>query len=354
MTESSYSRRRRYSSTSACGSAPSRLRPFLEPPLESGDRHLPKLPVRGDAGGQGDLGELVHPELDLHVAALRDFQRVRESVGGGVPERPLELFGGLHVELVRAEPHPGRIRDRLPRLEAEKDLLELVVPRIQVVAVVRRDQRSPRPARQRDEERVHLQLVRKAVVLDLDIEAAVGEDRPVLFQDFERLRLALGPHRERDLALQARRRRDQPLGVSPQQLLVDPRSVIEPFRVGEGGELQEVPIPDPVFRQKYQVVGVFARGGDFPLRARSRSDVDLRPEDRLHASQKGLFVESDRPHHPAVIGDGNGGHLQLLHALDQRLELDRPVEEAVFRMEVEVDEALHSHSMVPGGFEEMS
>src|SRR3990170_2216494 len=307
-----------------------------------------------DAGRQGDLGKMVHAELDLHVAPFRDRQRVRKGVGGGVPERPLEFFGRLDVELVRTEPHPGGIRDRLPRLQAEQDLLELVVPGIQVVAVVRRDQRGPGPARKGDEERVHLPLLGQAVVLDLEVESPVREDRSVLFQHLEGLRLALGPQRERDLALQARRGGDQPLRVSPQQFLVDPRLVVEPFRVREGGEPEEVPVPGLVFRQEDQVVGVLPGGSDFPFRAVARGDVDLRADDRLHAPLQRLLVELDRAHHPAVIGDGDGGHPEFLHPRDQGLELDRPVEEAVLRMEVEVDEIFHSHSMVPGGFEEMS
>ena len=61
-----------------------------------------------------------------------------------------------------------------------------------------------------------------------------------------------------------------------------------------------------------------------------------------------------------MIGEGQGGKAEVLGALDELLEPGRAIEQAVLGVDVEVDEIgglftrSHSHSMVLGGFEEMS
>src|SRR5262249_50185196 len=72
-------------------------------------------------------------------------------------------------------------------------------------------------------------------------------------------------------------------------------------------------------------------------------------------------VEVDRPEEVAVVGERDRGEPELLRRVDQLVELGGAVEEAVLRMDVQMDElgVLHrgpgySHSIVDGGFEEMS
>ena len=58
----------------------------------------------------------------------------------------------------------------------------------------------------------------------------------------------------------------------------------------------------------------------------------------------------------SVIADRR--HAERLHAREQRLDLVRAVEQRVLRVEMEVDEGrgatAYSHSIVAGGFDEMS
>jgi hypothetical protein len=62
-----------------------------------------------------------------------------------------------------------------------------------------------------------------------------------------------------------------------------------------------------------------------------------------------------------VVGERERRELEVFGFRDELLELGRAVEEAVLRVDVEVDELgvrhfgpLHSHSIVEGGFEETS
>ncbi len=55
-----------------------------------------------------------------------------------------------------------------------------------------------------------------------------------------------------------------------------------------------------------------------------------------------------------MVGQGHGGHLEGAGFFQQVVDLQGGIEQAVFRMQVQVDETLHSHSMVAGGLEVMS
>jgi hypothetical protein len=59
-----------------------------------------------------------------------------------------------------------------------------------------------------------------------------------------------------------------------------------------------------------------------------------------------------------VVGERDRGHVEGLRPLEQRIDLDGTVEQRVLAVEVQMDERLgrhpYSHSIVAGGFEEMS
>ena len=55
-----------------------------------------------------------------------------------------------------------------------------------------------------------------------------------------------------------------------------------------------------------------------------------------------------------MLGDGNPGHAVALHLLQQLVDAAGAVEQRELSVQVKVDELGHSHSMVLGGFDEMS
>ena len=73
----------------------------------------------------------------------------------------------------------------------------------------------------------------------------------------------------------------------------------------------------------------------------------------------GRLVELDGAEEVAVVRERHGGHVERTGPLEERADLDRPVEQRVLAVQVQVNEGsrrhpLYSHSMVAGGFEETS
>ena len=75
------------------------------------------------------------------------------------------------------------------------------------------------------------------------------------------------------------------------------------------------------------------------LSSRERGgDVDLAADDRLDPGFLAGLVEVDRAVHDAVVGDGQGGHLELGRSLHERVDAARPIEQRELGVVVQVDE----------------
>src|SRR5262249_9630991 len=71
-------------------------------------------------------------------------------------------------------------------------------------------------------------------------------------------------------------------------------------------------------------------------------DVGLATEDRLHAGLLGALIKVDRPEQVPVLGGRYRRHAELLHPRAEVGHVDRSVEEAVLRVEVEMNEIRHT------------
>ena len=69
-------------------------------------------------------------------------------------------------------------------------------------------------------------------------------------------------------------------------------------------------------------------------------DVRLDPDDRLDARGLRGGVEVDRAVQGAVVGEGEGRHLERLRARDEVAQARHAVEQAVLTVSVQVDERL--------------
>ena len=78
--------------------------------------------------------------------------------------------------------------------------------------------------------RHHVPVLIQPVVLNLQKEIAAAEDVLILVRQPPRIVVSVLHQRLVDVALQARRQRDQALGVLRQQVFVHPRLVIEAFQ----------------------------------------------------------------------------------------------------------------------------
>src|SRR5262249_28630259 len=139
-------------------------------------------------------------------------------------------------------------------------ILRLGVVRVDIVQVVRRQQRRARLATEVVEQRVERALgrLRSVVILHLNVEVLRPEDvliparrRPRAVQVATQQQLGY-------LAGKAAGGDDQSLGVPLQNLLVDTRTIVIATGVGDGRQLEQVVVARAILRQQQQVIVVVA------------------------------------------------------------------------------------------------
>ena len=155
---------------------------------------------------------------------------LREGVGV-IAEHRLHLLGRLEEELVAGVPEPLRVVHGLAGADAQQDVVRLGIALAEVVHVVGRHQREIQLPGQRQDALVDDLLILDPLVLHLEEEVAGPEDIAQAGGGLERgpglLDLECAGH----FALEAAAQADEPLGVLGQQVLVDARAIVEPFRV---------------------------------------------------------------------------------------------------------------------------
>jgi hypothetical protein len=311
-------------------------RQLAEPPLEAEVDQLGDVRVEGLAVGDlvGRQEGLV--ELELDVAARGDRGGVLDRLGD-VLERRVHLGRRLHVIAVDDVLEPLLVLEALAGLDRHQHVVRGRVGAVDVVAVIGGDQRNAELLAHPHQLAVERLLLGHRRGHQLEEEVAWREHAGVLARDLLGGGHAVLLDRLGDLAAQARRHADQPLAVIAQQLLVDPRVVIEPLEVPLGVEERQVLVADLVLRQQDQVK-VAAVG---PVVAVGRRDVGLAAKDQLHPGLLGLAVEVERAEHVAVIGDRDRVHPEVLDLGEQILHPDRAIEQAVLGVEVQMREPGH-------------
>ncbi len=234
--------------------------------------------------------------------------------------------------------------------------------------VVRRDERQSQLGGQGDEARVGLLLLGQAVVLELDIEIALGEHRGVLDRGLLGLLRAVPNEPGGQLALDAAREPDQTFGIGGQQFLVYPRAIVKSLEIALGYQPAQALIALLVLDQEDEmgIMELLVRPG-LLFEAAPGRNIDLAAEDGFDALGLGLLEELDRPEDVAVVGHGHGRHVLLVSQVYEVPDLDAAVKNAVFGMDVQMYERRchgpinsrsttitsgtwdHSHSIVPGG-----
>ena len=288
--------------------------------------------------GQGVDREIMVAEIQLHIALFGDAhgigQRFRHMAEGG-----FHLLGALVIKFRGLEAHVPGIVQRGLRLDAEQHLVGFHVVGIEVVAVVGGHQRQVELFGDLHEAVVDRHLFLQAVGLQLQIEAA-GVDVRVFPGQRAGLVHVAGLDGARHFARDAGRKADEPLGILAQQRLVHARLVMEALQKALGHQLDEVVIARLVLGQQDEMVAPAGQLGR--LVEMVMADVDLAAEDGLDADLGALLGEVGRAEHVAVIGDGTGGHAEILGAVAQVLEADGPVQQAVFGMAVQMHEIGHA------------
>ena len=184
-----------------------------------------------------------------------------------------------------------------------------------------------------------LDLLGQTVGLDLHEVVVLAEDFLVPPGGLPRPRGVARAERARDLGVETAREHEQAGRVLGEQLLVHARLVVETLQVGLGDELDQVPVASEIAHQHGQVVGALvATVLGAALGPPAGGDVELAAHDGLDPGLLGGQVEIDGAEEVAVVGERDRRELQALGLGHELLELGGAVEEAVLRVDVEVDE----------------
>ena len=247
------------------------------------------------------------------------------------------LLGRLEVEVVGVELPALRVLERVAGLDAEQRLVRARVLVAEVVDVAGRDEPEPGALGHLRKERVNSLLRLEVRVLHLDVGRVLAED---LDEPVHLGRRVGGPgllERLADPPGEAAGERDQPLGVGLEQLPVDARLVVVALEVAGRGELDQVGVAGVVLGEEREVSVPLGLG------AAVVADVDLAAENRLDSDLSGLPVELDGAGERAVVGEPDGGHLELSGASREGRDAARPVEDRVLGVDVKVDERRFRH-----------
>ncbi len=138
---------------------------------------LPQIRDLGLPGWHRELREQDLAEFEVDVGPLRNEKCVVAGPGEVVRrEQGAHLGGGLQVMVVALESEPGRIAAQRPGLDAEQDVVSVVLGAMCVVGVVGGEQRRTDLAGDLQQVGHDRLLGREPVVLDLDEEPVFSED----------------------------------------------------------------------------------------------------------------------------------------------------------------------------------
>ena len=130
---------------------------------------------------------------------------------------------------------------------------------------------------------------------------------------------------------------DEAFVVFGEGFLVDAGAVVEAFGEGEGGEFEDVFPADFVFDDDGEVVGGFGDSVGVFVEAGVWCDVEFAADDGFDVVFFGGVVPVDGAEEVAVVGEGDGGHVELFGFLEEGVDGGAAVEEGEVGMAVEMD-----------------
>ena len=242
--------------------------------------NLPQVLDVGLAGGRHEDGKMPALEVEVDVDPVGDLLRAGDGVFHSRKGR-VHFVGRADEELVALHLHPRLLIARRLRVHAQQHVVRRGVFPVEVVRVVRRDQRQAHAVRQVDRHVAALLLNVESGVLDLHVEA-VAEDAHVPGRQLLGFFHPLGEQELRQFPRRTARQADQPLAVGFEQFFVDPRLVVKSFQERRRAELEQVLEAGAVHRQQRQVIaGFLDPAGPLFVRPRARRHVGFEAEDRV-------------------------------------------------------------------------
>ena len=289
--------------------------------------------------GTGEFRQIRGGKIEFHVASLGNTAGILDRLGIGTEEH-LHLVRILKVKLVRGKGGgTSRIHGGL-RLNAHQHRLGLRVLPSEIVTVVGGHQGKPRGGGQIRKHGQNGLLLGHAVILQLNIEMILAKQLAIAHSGGTGGGNVTLGEQTGDPSAKAGRKRDQPFRVRAQKLLVHARLVVKALGIGARNHLDQVSVSRHILTEKHQMVSVSVRARRL-VKARIRRNVDLTSDDGMHPCLAAGAVKGDHAVHGTVIGNG---HRLLSAFLDPCGDLGDPtraVEQAVFAMQVKMNEAVH-------------
>jgi len=108
--------------------------------------------------------------------------------------------------------------------------------------------------------------------------------------------------------------------MGSQEIAVNTRVIVKTFQLGCGGNFKQILVAGLILRQQHQVGGFFVvlRNAVFHRPGRQ---IGFNPNNGLNVCCFGSFVKVNHTKHSAMVGNGDGGHLQFFGATDQLLDI---------------------------------
>ena len=200
-------------------------------------------------------GEVVVREVHLHMAFFSYADRIGKGFGNML-ERLFHLLSGFVIEIPRFKTHPFCVIDFGLRLNTQQDVMGLNVVRVQVMAVVRRNQRNFGMLRKLQQLIVQSRLIRQCIGLDFQIETPIVDIHVLLRLPDGVVKCPavrdqlVGSHqRAGDFTGKARGKRNEPFAVLAEQGFIHAGLIMEAVQKALGDKTNKVMVPLVVLRQ---------------------------------------------------------------------------------------------------------
>jgi hypothetical protein len=211
----------------------------------------------------------------------------------------------------------------------------------EVMGVVGRDRTNTHVAREIQERAAHFVLQRTMMMVQFQ-EKSILKNLPVRFDERTGAGHLILEQVLLHPAAQTARQDDQSAPMLGEQIEVDARLVVVAVDIGLRNELDQIAVALCIRREDGEVV--FVARASVPVAA--GSNVHLASQNGLDPLRLRRKVELERTVQNPVIGERDRGHVELFGGVDEVVNPARAVEERVFTMYVEVNEAARHETPV--------
>ena len=303
--------------------------------------------------GHGEVRHVVCLGVELHVAALGNFEGVLAGAGN-VTKNGVHFLGRAQVEVIRVELEALGVGQGRSGLHAQQRRVGGVVFLPGVVQVVGGHVRQVQLLGQAVQILLHVAFNVEAVVHDLAVEVVLAEDIAEVAGGLQRLIELAQAQAGLNLAGGAAGGCNQSLRVGLQHLAVHARLVQLPLERGEGGGTEQIVHALGGF-SPHGHVGVGATAGHVIARAiapahagavgavRAGGQVRLHADDGLNVVGLGLAPEVEGAEEEAVVAGGHGTHAQLLGVVEEVAQARGTVQHGVLGVHVQVRKVFGCH-----------